>query len=435
MLIALSGGADSVALLLLMLEKGQAEAAAHCHFGLRGAESDRDEAFVRRLCEERGVKLHVRRFDTRAEAARTGESVEMAARRLRYAWFAELRRAYGYGPVAVAHHRDDQAETLLLNLTRGSGLRGLAGMAEERDGVVRPLLHWSRRQILDFLARKGQTFVDDSTNTDTRLRRNFMRHRVLPLLATLNPHIARTLADTADRLREAHAIFRLGLDALRERMVLPHGPLETLRLDCGALAGSGVAQTLLHEWLSPYGFTAAQLAEALCLRTGGLLEAPPWLLTRCGDSLVLARRPEPLAPRLLPLPETYVPLGEATEVPLGMGRRLRMERRSLDSLGEIPRDCRTACLDVAQLRLPLTVRSAAEGDRFQPFGLRGTQTVADYLTRRHRSRIEKLAQLVVCDAAGIVWLVGERPAARACVGVATREVVLLHLEQCDDKNL
>ena len=419
MLIALSGGADSVALLLLMLEKGQAEAAAHCHFGLRGAESDRDEAFVRQLCQERGVRLHVRHFDTLAEAARTGESVEMVARRQRYAWFETLRREHGYGPVAVAHHRDDQAETLLLNLARGSGLRGLAGMAEEREGVVRPLLHWSRRQILDFLDSRGQKFVDDSTNSDTRFRRNFMRHEVLPLLSTQYPRIAQTLAETARRLREAHSIYALGLEALRRRIVLPCGPLETLRLDLNALADSPAPCTLLHEWLSPYGFTAAQLDEALRLRPGGLLEAQPWLLTRHGDCLVVARRPAAIDPRPLPLSRGTVELGAA--------RCLHIERSPLARLAAIPRERQVACLDLSALRPPLVVRSVAEADRFQPFGMKGTQSVADYLTTRHRSRIEKLAQLVVCDAEGIVWLVGERPAQRACVHEATQEVLLLRI--------
>ena len=201
MLIALSGGADSVALLLMMHERGEAEAAAHCNFHLRGEESNRDEQFVRDLCQKLGVRLFVKHFNTEEEAQRTGESIEMAARRLRYDWFEALRKAHGFSNVAVAHHRDDNAETILLNLVRGTGLRGLTGMESERPGVVRPLLNLSRRDILNYLQARHQPFVTDSTNADTHFRRNKLRHEVLPLLAEMNPNVVRTLNDMGERLR------------------------------------------------------------------------------------------------------------------------------------------------------------------------------------------------------------------------------------------
>ena len=430
MLIALSGGADSVALLLMMRERGEnVQAAAHCNFGLRGTESDRDEAFVRQLCKEQGVRLFVRTFDTRGEARRTGESIEMAARRLRYAWFGDLCREHGFDCVAVAHHQDDNAETLLLNLTRGTGLRGLTGMngsgergenGEHCVRVVRPLLDFTRAELRSFLARKGQDFVTDSTNTDTQYKRNFVRHEVLPLLARLNPSILRTLNDTARRLCEAEAVYDYALAALRAKICTPYRK-GGVRIDLSALAESPSPATLLHEWLTPYGFTAAQCGDALTMRTGGIAEAGKNLLTRTTDALLVAARPVPLA-------ETPLPAASAQSTTLAFPAQsmaLDVSNVPFTSFGALPCEASYAALDTDTLHGVLRVRSVREGDRFTPFGMEGSQLVSDYLTARHRSRIDKLAALAVTDDKGIVWLVGERPAARCAATQGTRTLTML----------
>lgn len=424
-LIALSGGADSVALLLKMLEAGRAAAAAHCHFGLRGAESDRDEAFVRRLCDQRGIRLHVRRFDTVAEARRSGESIEMAARRLRYEWFGTLCKTEGYEAVAVAHHLEDQAETVLLNLVRGTGLRGLIGMVRPRDGVVRPLLTMTKSEILDYLAREGQDYVTDSTNADTLYRRNYVRHEVLPRLEKLNPRVCSTLYDTSRRLSEVEEVYHIGLDTLRAGLVtaLPDG----LRIDAGGVTRSPACLTLLHEWLAPYGFGAAQISGMPTLRTGGLIEAESsasadgaaYLFTRTADSYEVRRQPQPL-PVGVTVPAHDGLFLTASQYRLGV----RYLRRA--DLSVIPRECTCCVLDADCIRGGLFVRSVRPGDRFAPFGMPGTRLVSDYLTDRHRSRIDKMGALCVCDAAGIVWLVNERPARHAAVTDDTQCLILLY---------
>ena len=207
---ALSGGADSVAMACALRLLGLSFTAAHVNFHLRGEESERDERFVRDFCRRHDIPLRVRHFDTLHEAHTAGESLEMAARRLRYAWFSELD-----GPIFVAHHAEDQAETLLLRLLRGSGLRGLAAMRAVRaDGVWRPWLKVRKAEILDFLNALGQAFVTDSSNADTQFRRNFVRHRVLPVLHTLNPRSVATLSETTERLQAALSVYEVGLAAL-----------------------------------------------------------------------------------------------------------------------------------------------------------------------------------------------------------------------------
>lgn len=416
MLIALSGGADSVALLLYMLERGEVAAAAHCNFQLRGAESNRDEAFVRALCEERGVRLFVRRFETEAEAHRCGESIEMAARRLRYEWFAELCRAEGFRKVAVAHHREDNVETVLLNLIRGTGLHGLTGMEKEREDVCRPLLHWSKQEILDFLRQRGQDYVTDSSNSDTRYRRNKIRHELLPLLRTINPSIERTVQDMADRFRETEAIYALKMTELRKAMI-QEGPDGGMTIDFARLTASPFRQTLLHEWVGPYGFTAGQLTDALSMKLGGLLEAKQWLLTRTKEALLINRRPIRLSS--LPIPPENDCLRLDGHGSLQVSIRKREEREDL-------LNPKKATIDLSAVKGELYVRSVKSGDRIQPIGMNGTKLLNDLLTERGRNRIEKLQALVVCDGEGPIWLVDERLSQRVAVTPQTHEVIIIH---------
>ncbi len=422
MLVALSGGADSVALLLYLLENGEQPAAAHCNFHLRGEESMRDERFVRQFCEARGVKLHVAHFDTAKEAAATGESIEMAARRLRYEWFARLCQEEGYAAVAVAHHMEDNAETLLLNLVRGTGLRGLCGMATDAvNGVngqvriVRPLLSWSKGEILAFLEKHGQDYVTDSTNADTRYRRNFLRHRLLPLLETLNPQAVRTLHETAQRLREAEAVYEEGLRAcdIRCASSLPG----SWRADVERLRALPFARTLLHEWLAPLGFTAAQAESALTMKQGALLQSETHTLTLHRGFIEVAPTPKPL-------PQTPLPL-DGTPITLPDGSQLTAVVMPREQLSAIPRGKNEVALNAAACGEAMFLRSVTEADRFRPFGMKGTKLVSDYLTDVHTSRIGKLADVVLTNGTDIAWLVGERIDARFALNENTTHIVLL----------
>lgn len=420
-LVALSGGADSVALLLCMLRGGYEIEAAHCNFQLRGEESERDERFVRELCEQRGVRLHTVRFNTRAAAAERHESIEMAARRLRYEWFDALRRERKLDYVAVAHHRDDNVETFLLNLLRGAGIHGLTGMRNERGGVVRPLLETTRAEILQFLESEGQPFVTDSTNADTLFRRNKIRHELLPLLRTINPSADATLADTVRRLAEAERLFDYAVSALADQVMRRCG--DVLKIDLAALQRTPAPNLLLFELLSPYGFNGTEVDEILSARAGGCWQTAAHLATRTGTAVEVAPMPQPV-------PETALPFEGCLSLP--GGRVLRVERLPRERLGDIPREPNIAVLDADALDTYIYIRSVRTGDRFSPFGMRGTQLVSDYLTNRRRSRIDKLRALAVCDARGILWLAGERPDNRAAVKPETKNIVKLVLS-CVEK--
>ena len=408
-IVALSGGADSVALLLGLLRLGQPLVAAHCNFHLRGEESDADEAFVRQLCEERGVKLYVEHFDTEAYAKQQRISIEMAARELRYDFFEKLRQELGAASIAVAHHRDDNVETLLLNLVRGSGLKGLCGMRSKNGYVIRPLLDVTRKEIEIFLTAEGQAFQTDTTNAQTIYKRNKIRHELLPLLRELNPSIENTLSETMKRLKEVEAI--LAEKTKRDA---------TDRLSLTELQASSAPQTLVFDFLAPYGFTSAQcrqIASACSERVGAVYESAEYLCVRDRKELLIGKRP-------LFIERFEIPLSEG-DVTLPTGTLLKIRKCKRTELTEIPKSHQVACLDLAKITLPLFVRSPQEGDRFAPYGMKGTQLLSDYLTNRKRNRLEKLATLLLCDAQGILWVVNERVDRRGCLTSETQDVVVI----------
>lgn len=459
-LVALSGGADSVALLRVLDELGYPCEAAHCNFHLRGDESDRDETFVRELCAAHGIPLHVTHFDTEGEAARRKVSIEMAARDLRYAWFEQLRQERCLAWVAVAHHRDDSAETFLLNLVRGAGINGLKGIQPCHGYVVRPLLGVSRDDILDYLAHLQQPYVTDSTNLQDAFLRNKIRLQVLPLLAELNPAAAAHIAETAGRLAEAAAIYNDALEAARRR-VMP----DPCRIELAALQREAVPETLLFQCLHRLGFRSAQVHEvwrsivAPNGQSGRRFVSAQWELLRDRTALLLrpvtegkaadgralqlgdgvrlssaARQTSRLLAEESPkdengmnrVPEIPFPVftGAPVEVLLPEGKlTLQLVERTDGFV--IPRDKQAACLDADRLPLPLTVRHWQAGDKFVPFGMKGRKNVSDYLTDRKFSLFAKEQQWVICAGSEIAWLVGERSDNRFRLTEHTRHVLLI----------
>ncbi len=426
-IVALSGGADSVALLLGLLHLGQPLVAAHCNFHLRGEESDADEAFVRQFCEEKGVKLYVEHFDTEAYAKQQRISIEMAARELRYDFFERLRQQLGADTIAVAHHRDDNVETLLLNLVRGSGLKGLCAMQPQNGFIVRPMLNIPRTEIEAFLKEAQQPFRTDSTNTDTAFKRNKIRYELLPLLRELNPSIDRTLAETITRLNEAQSLLQsasapssprpLRSDSIAAPSLAPALPL---RLPLASLQSSPAPQTLIFNFLSPYGFTPSQcrtIAQECSERVGAMYESAEYLCVRDREALIVGKRPPFIEHLEIPI--------EEGEITLPNGATLRLHRCPRAAFPEIPKSPNIACLDLAQITFPLFVRTLQEGDRFAPFGMKGTQLISDYLTNRKRNRLEKLASLLLCDAQGPLWLINERPDRRVAITETTEDVLLV----------
>ncbi len=432
--VALSGGADSVCLLLALRELGYKVHALHCNFELRGAESDADEAFCRRLCRQNAIPLSVTHFRTTAYAKRHGLSIEMAARQLRYEWFATQMKASGAIALCVAHHRDDNVETVLLNLVRGTGIRGLCGMQTRNDkGIVRPMLDVTRNDIEAWLTERGQTWRTDSTNLQAEAaQRNTIRLEVLPALLRLNPAASANIAQTASYMQEAMSLYNYAVESLKAQVEHDDS------IDIKALRQSIAPRTLLYEILRERGFNAEQtndIFQHLDGEAGHEWQSHNWRLLRDRGRLLLQQKAASTTnsiiseksdkqPPALAHESCYMPLEGLFETSTGL--RLLIRRQAITpQTFDIPRNRNTVCFDLEKLSLPLTIRPTKEGDRLQPFGMTGTRLVSDLLTDNKLSLFERERQLVVCSADTIAWVVGLRAAAGFEVDEHTRHVMML----------
>lgn len=404
-LVALSGGADSVALLRVLIHAGYVCEAAHCNFHLRGEESVRDENFVRKLTEQLSVPLHVTHFDTAGYASSKGISIEMAARELRYGWFEQVRRDIGASVVAVAHHRDDSVETFLLNLTRGTGIDGLRGIRPKNGVIVRPLLSVSREEILTYLSFLNQPYVTDSTNLEDEFTRNKLRLNLLPMLESINPSVKEAIAETARRLSDVADVYHAAMAEACVRVKVGER-----RVSISALLRETSPQAVLYELFYPLGFNASQLKDIY----GACLKGQSGKLFYAGDKVLLCDRSELI----------WKQCGESDE----QSPVLHQEVIAAESAPAFLRNPLYACLDADKVTLPLTLRKWQSGDRFVPYGMKGFKKVRDYMLDKKFSVFRKEEQYVVCSGGEIVWLVNERTDNRYRVTTETRRILLLHVD-------
>ena len=395
-LLAVSGGIDSMYMLARSKElfPGSETAVAHCNFRLRGEESDGDEIFVRNRCREYGIECFVKRFDTEAYAKEKGISVEMAARDLRYGWFAELMSSGGFSAVAVAHNADDNAETLMLNLLRGTGSRGLRGMGErELPGggrVLRPLLGVSRAEIAAWMEEHGVPHREDSTNAATLYRRNKLRHEVFPVFAEINPSFLRTLSADMRHFAQVDDIAEDYFRRAAASVTLP-GPEKVISIP--VLKGLDHKEYVLFRLLEPYGFDEAAL-DALCtlLDSGGTVsgktfEAPRWkAVTGAGRIMIL--------PRLAAEKGGTVRAAGPGDYRLG-SRSFSVKIFDRSPGLQLQRPANQLIADAGKLPFPLVFRNWEDGDWIRPLGLGGRKKLSDLFTDLKWSLPEKEAAVIL----------------------------------------
>ena len=429
-LVALSGGADSVCLLLVLKQLGYFVEAIHCNFHLRGEESDRDEDFCRSLCAEKQIPLHLVHFDTREYAQLHKVSIEMAARQLRYHHFASLCHDLGFDGVCVAHHQDDVAETVLMNLIRGSGIKGLSGIKPKiqqrlRVGakagipipltVIRPLLCVTRDEIEHFLKEIGQDYVTDSTNLVPDVLRNKIRLQVLPLLDEIAPSASRNIVETAENVAFAEEFLDQAVSGMMEELK-----------DEGSIPVSKIKnEYLLFRILSDYGFTSVQIKQIYAH-----LDAPTGTEFRSESHILVFDRGRLLIEEVEKNPFHEMRIPEEGTYILDETAKLRIERMPKPEGFEIPRSSDVIAVDADRLQMPLTVRLPKEGDRFTPFGMQGSKLVSDFLTDQKLSLLEKRRQLIILDSTGrILWVVGLRPDNHFRITASTRTILRLTIEK------
>ena len=382
-LLAVSGGMDSMCLADLWMRAFGPEsfAVAHCNFGLRGEESDGDEVLVTRWAEDRGVVLHKVSFDTVNYASEEGISIEMAARELRYRWFGELCRQHGYMAVAVAHHADDNAETMVLNMVRGAGLKGLSGMKPVSDlpygsgKLLRPLLNFTRKQIEGHVMANRVPYRNDSTNSSVVYRRNSIRHEVFPLFSKMNPSYVRTLNREMTYIGEAAQIVEQWCRIKMHEVICSTDPLT---ISVSALLSVPQWRYLLFHILEPYGFNASVLESLENLlvsdRTisGKCFEAMDHLLRTERGTLVVLRREEACLddPIIADAPGIYTVNGVG----------IKVEEVCWDSDMPLRQPKGTLILDASRFRFPFIFRGWHAGDWMIPLGMKGKKKVSDIFT-------------------------------------------------------
>lgn len=414
-LVGLSGGADSIALLTILVKLGYSCIAAHCNFHLRGDESMRDERFA----EAYACKLHIpfrkTDFDTNRYAADRHISIEMAARDLRYAWFEELRRETGAQAIAVAHHRDDSVETLLMNLVRGTGIRGLSGISPKNGYVVRPLLAVSRQEIVEWLGEQQLSYMTDSTNLTDAYTRNFIRLRILPLLEDINPSVKTAIARTSEHLAATEEIYLHVIQEAKSALMKDGN-----RLSIAALLQYPSPGTILYELLKPYNFTrqvADDIYRSLDKESGKIFYSTTHRLVK--DRVYLL-----LAPLEKEQSDTYMLKEDVDNYSVPIELSLRKTVINKDFI--IQKDKNTAYFDYDKLSFPLTLRRWREGDWFIPFGMKGRKKLSDYFSDHKFSRIDKERVWLLCSGDDIIWIVGERSDNRFCLDKTTKNVLVVN---------
>jgi tRNA(Ile)-lysidine synthase len=427
-LVGVSGGADSTALLHILLEITPGMTlglgVAHVNHLMRGAESDRDEAFVRRLAEREGLPCYVERADVKAAAASSGLSVQQAGRRIRYDFFSRMAAAGGYGTIAVAHTMDDQVETFLLRVVKGTGLRGLAAIPLKRDNIVRPLLMTSRAHIEAYLRRKGISHVEDSSNRGLAYERNYIRHRLVPPMERLNPAVREAVVNLLTDLRAVNDSIEGDVRSFVTRCVR--------RDDEGIAADTGALAALTEEVrFRVYGALAAELDERVLLqrRQGRLVDgivfgAAPNAAVHLPMGLRARRSYGHLRFSAGPDPDEVtdlfpVRLGFNDLPPLNCALTLAVAEKEEVQLGGDPA---TAYLDMDRLE-SLTVRTFRNGDRFVPLGMKKPVKLKDFFMGQKIDRQARRRIPLLLSGHAIAWVTGRRIDERFKVGPATTRVL------------
>lgn len=415
-LVAVSGGADSISLLHVFHALKLRVMALHCNFHLRGEESDGDERFVRDFCEQYRISLYVKHFNTLSYAGERKISVEMAARELRYKWFQEVRELAGMDYVVTAHHADDVAETVIINLCRGTGIRGLEGIQPVRGNLLRPFLACTKADILQYVTDNQLDYRTDSTNASTDIVRNKVRHQIIPVCKEINPAFLAVMGENCETLRATELFYRDAIEWWTKRVSEERG--EETVFSISRISESPSPFGLLYEMLAPYGFNKTQIRN--------LYEGRDGLSGKriCADGYEVVK--DRGYWRLFPMPCADVPMTEIKEA-----GEYRIDEATWQvevvERGDgfvIPADSSVACMDADKALFPLEVRAWEQGDRFCPLGMgRRQKKVSDFFVDAKFSAVEKAGCRLLLSGGEVAWIAGRRLDERFKVTDATRRVL------------
>jgi tRNA(Ile)-lysidine synthase len=417
-LLAVSGGIDSMVLLYLFEKSGFDYGIVHCNFQLRGKESDGDEEFVKREVLIHGVPAFFQTFDTREYAQINGISIEMAARDLRYNYFEKIRKENNYNFIATAHHSDDLIETFFLNLSRKTGIKGLTGIKDKTGNIIRPLLFAGRNEIEAFAAEKTIEFREDSSNSEVVYQRNFLRHKIIPLFTELNPSFKKNVLSSIENLRDAALVYSGFFDSEKLKAFKNTGDSEIV--DIVRLQQSAYPKLLLLEILADFGFNPTvvdEVFQSLESDSGKQFFSKTHRLVKDRDKLFVSPIQED---------ENKIYYIESEDIELFQPFDMNIEKHAATDF-KIRKERNFACMDLDKLQFPLLIRKWQQGDYFQPLGMTGLKKVSDFFIDEKIPLHQKENTWLLCSGEKIVWIMGQRIDNRFKITSKTKNILQIEI--------
>ncbi len=407
-LLAVSGGPDSVFLCELFHLAGYKFGIAHCNFQLRGKDSDLDELFVKQMAKRYNSPFYCKHFDTKKYASENNISIEMAARFLRYKWFYKLLDDENYKYIATGHHLDDQIETLFINFLRGTGIKGLHGILPKQHHILHPLLFTYRKDIEKFLLENNLSYRIDRTNKSLNIIRNKFRHSILPLLKEINPNYKNIITKNIERLREAELIYKTQINNKKNKVIQERDNKTFISIE--QLKNLHPIRTYLFEFLAPYDFNFSvveNIIDSLNNISGKQFFSHSHRLIKDRNNLIITKRAETQHPNKMEVNVRDYFINENDSL---IKEPVKLEIRKITNENyKIPKDKNTSSLDIDKLKFPLILRKWQKGDFFYPFGMYKKKKLSDYFIDQKFSLIDKENTWLLCSKNIIVWIVGQRP--------------------------
>lgn len=412
LLLAVSGGIDSMVLWHLFHQLEFDITVAHCNFNLRGVESDADEAFVKTTCEALKTPFYIQKFDTKQFASDYKLSIQLAARKLRYDWFSKLLLDQKLDYVLTAHHLDDEIETFLIHLTRGTGLEGLTGIPAKNGSVIRPLLQFTREQIETFAKENKIKWREDLSNASHKYLRNKLRHDVVPVLKNLNPSFMHSFQNTLDNLKQSQSLVDDASRIVYRKVVQEEQNQK--KIDISELMQLKNYEAYLYQWLKPLGFTAWKDIYALVeAQSGKQIFSEDYLVLKDRDYLIVSARNFQVNEK------TYMIEKDNLEVNIP----LKISISKIDNISNLTNT--TIFVDEEKIIYPLIIRKWQEGDVFYPSGMHGKKKVSKYFKDEKFSLIDKENQWLLCSNDEIVWIINHRADQRFIANNNTKNILKL----------